>query len=452
MIFIKIIRDCLSIYKSVISNNIPKGEYTYRKISYIKIIEYKDKILAYNLLTDQLVEISKLEYSIIKNDQFNYNEILKELKENYFIVPISFNDKKLADSLFRIYSSFYNKTKKAYTILPTTVCNARCYYCFELNKEYHSMDTDMANNVAEFINKDSISNDIDIHWFGGEPLCNVKAIDIICSKLKSLGKNIKSSMTTNGSLFTDDIVNKAINLWNLKNVQITLDGTKDVYNKIKAYANIYNAFEQVDKNIERLLNNNVAVRVRLNVSLDNAEDLKQLCKYLASKYKKNRLFSVYTFMVLNHRNNKPYIDYDKKCIINKMIEINDYLFDSGIGMRDILKRKYQPNFCMADNDKHLVIYPNGKVGKCEYFISENFIGDIYNNHLCTSISDDWKFLKKNKCNCSNCLHYPRCFELDKCPNCFESCDEFDINLKDYLLEKRIINTYEKAIQKIEVGM
>lgn len=65
-------------------------------------------------------------------------------------------------------------------------------------------------------------------------------------------------MTSNGYIFNDELVEKAKNEWKLKNIQITLDGTRDVYNKAKNYysendSNIYNhAGKYVNEDISSL--------------------------------------------------------------------------------------------------------------------------------------------------------------------------------------------------------
>ena len=42
-------------------------------------------------------------------------------------------------------------------------------------------------------------------------------------------------MISNGYLFSEEIIDRAARLWELRNVQITLDGTEKVYNETKAY-------------------------------------------------------------------------------------------------------------------------------------------------------------------------------------------------------------------------
>ena len=114
-------------------------------------------------------------------------------------------------------------------------------------------------------------------WFGGAPLFRKKCINIICERLKESGIPYRSSMISNGYLFDEKTVNEAKNLWKLKNVQITIDGTKDIYNKTKSF--VYkngNPFETVMGNIKRLSENGISVTIRINVGKFNAEDAEKL--------------------------------------------------------------------------------------------------------------------------------------------------------------------------------
>lgn len=67
-------------------------------------------------------------------------------------------------------------------------------------------------------------------WFGGEPLYNAQVIDLICNDLVERGIGYESSMISNGFLFDEKLIKRAAELWRLRQIQITLDGTEGVYN------------------------------------------------------------------------------------------------------------------------------------------------------------------------------------------------------------------------------
>ena len=76
--------------------------------------------------------------------------------------------------------------KLALTILTTTKCNARCFYCYEHGVEKKDMDQDVAVALINYIKENIGQRKLHITWFGGEPLVNKKVIDYISSTLTSL--------------------------------------------------------------------------------------------------------------------------------------------------------------------------------------------------------------------------------------------------------------------------
>lgn len=81
------------------------------------------------------------------------------------------------------------------------------------------------------------------------------------------------------------LIDKYINLvkqCRIESIQITLDGTKTVYEATKNYIDINNAFEKILANIFLLTKNDIHVSIRMNVSRNNIEDLKLLCRQLLS--------------------------------------------------------------------------------------------------------------------------------------------------------------------------
>ena len=132
----------------------------------------------------------------------------------------------------------------AFRILTTTACNAKCPYCYEKGIKTETMTLDMADKVAKFIEQQSTTNaGITLEWFGGEPLVNPSVISVITRKLKNDGYIIKSAaLTTNGILFTDELIEVAKTEWQLTNVQITLDGVNEIHDSSIRGRLLFNKF------------------------------------------------------------------------------------------------------------------------------------------------------------------------------------------------------------------
>ena len=103
--------------------------------------------------------------------------------------------------------------------------------CYESNLPHINMEETTAKRLVEYMIENKESNTLRLHWFGGEPLVGISRIDQICEELTKSEIKFHSTMTSNGYLFTEPIVKRAVDAWKLDSVQITLDGTIFVDNK-----------------------------------------------------------------------------------------------------------------------------------------------------------------------------------------------------------------------------
>lgn len=402
------------------------SEIPYRAFKYIAKYKKDGVNIAYNFLTRELVELTDEEYSLLEGADSTAD--IKPLVEKRFLVPESNDDALLCEQVRTFLKAV--KTAKgvtSYTILPTTDCNARCFYCFETGVNKYTMDKITAVDTAEYIKKNSAGEQVEIRWFGGEPLYNVDVIDIISEKLKETGVSFKSHMVSNGYLFDDDIVVRAKNSWNLYNVQITLDGTEKIYNRCKNY--IYkdvNAFESVIENIERLINAEICVSVRLNMDVHNSGDLYKLTDFLAARFGGNEYFSVYVSLLFEN-SGKLKIDYSDKPhlrLIDEFIEFQSYIEKQGILLKSKLPSEPVYTSCMADSDASVLILPTGELSRCEHALYSDVIGSIYSDELNAESIRSWKEVKYPSDECKSCYLYPECRPLKRCET-QRSCNNAD---------------------------
>lgn len=94
-------------------------------------------------------------------------------------------------------------------------CNLRCGYCFAGTGDFGGHRALMSNKIAEQAIEFAISgskkrHNLEIDLFGGEPLMNVSVVKHIINYVRKreteVNKNIKLTLTTNGTLLNDDIV------------------------------------------------------------------------------------------------------------------------------------------------------------------------------------------------------------------------------------------------------
>mgnify|MGYP002602639070 CR=1 FL=1 len=119
-------------------------------------------------------------------------------------------------------------------------CNLNCSYCFASQGRYQGeralMSFEVGKRAMDFLIENSGSRrNLEVDFFGGEPLMNfdmVKKLVAYCREQEKIhNKNFRFTMTTNGMLIDDDVIdfcNKECH-----NVVLSLDGRKEVHDRFR---------------------------------------------------------------------------------------------------------------------------------------------------------------------------------------------------------------------------
>lgn len=428
----------------------------YRPILFHHSVEIDDGLLIINFLTSELLFLDNFEKYLFQTGK--YNELSRDLIANWFLVPTNTDDNSLFENYQKILDILVSSNENSkdfidtYTILPTTDCNARCFYCFELDRKRIAMTEKVAYDIAEYIIKNSKGHNVRLRWFGGEPLYNIKVIDIISSELKKNNVCYASYMVTNGYLFDAKIINKAVTNWNLKRVQVTLDGTEKVYNRCKAF--IYkdtNAFEIVTNNIEELLKAGIYVNIRMNMDIHNEQDLYDLSDYIADRYSKYEDFSAYPHLLYDNTGSFKSDDFDKKeMLYNKFLALEKYMQNKNIFKFGLIDGKVRIGGCMANKANTVIITPEGNLGKCEYYTDSKFFGSIYSDKIKYDVINELKYRRKIFSDCKNCSYRPFCIQNESCPSAAKYCGEAERKFTLANFENFMKNTYKNYSHGIKV--
>lgn len=389
----------------------PKQNIKYRLSNFIVKQVIDDGILMYNNVTGSLL-FFKSENEIKDNFVF--------LVEHWFYLPVaSFNECDWVEFLRekRIEDTSHQGVN-SYVIMTTLDCNARCFYCYEKGTPRISMTKKIAIATSNYIQRHS-TRMVKLTWFGGEPLLNTVIIDLICQKLNDYGISYFSHIITNGLLITKDIVYKAINVWKLKRVQITLDGTEQIYLRTKAYVNSQgDEFQTVLDNIELLLKSKVAVNIRLNQSAYNTEDLLALLVLLHNRFGLNPYLTIYNHLLFNFEGDCTQEQIDCYYKLKNELAVCGYL--KGYKLPNGINNHQ----CMADSGHSLVITPSGKIGKCEHFTEEKMIGSIFTEGFDPLMLNMWNERYDRQKECNSCPLYPTCIRIKMCPGQKKYCSDF----------------------------
>ena len=427
----------------------------FKLASYVIKYNTGNTVILYNTISGLLVEMLKDEYSFILSS--TGNDIIEKgwrfLIDRYTFVPENINDYDAVNTYLSTKHRYQTPVENnfdyidKYVIFTTLDCNARCFYCYEHGASKIKMSSKIATDTADFIINEynKTKTPIAISWFGGEPLYNIEAIDLITDKLIEAGVPFYSDITTNAYLFTEDVIEKAATKWNIKHAQITLDGTKEKYNKTKNY--IYkdkNAFDKVIDNIKALLKHNIEVHIRLNADLYNVDDLTDLVKYLYEEVGNHSKLSVYTHELFEDVSNVKHTEEEKEQLFKKINILKRNLMYYKYMKDDLTVMKHC--HCLTDGGHGIMILPDGKVGQCEHFYNKDYIGDIYTTkeNWNYDVVANWRELYKKEEICKSCPLFAVCIPIKRCIG-EHICGELEKSYKidDYKI--RMKRVYDKSL-------
>lgn len=129
---------------------------------------------------------------------------------------------------------------KALCLHVAHTCNLNCSYCFASQGKYHGdralMSFEVGKQALDFLVANSgHRTNLEVDFFGGEPLMNWDVVKQLVEYGRSIEKehhkNFRFTVTTNGVLIDDDVIefcNKEIS-----NVVLSLDGRKEIHDRLR---------------------------------------------------------------------------------------------------------------------------------------------------------------------------------------------------------------------------
>ncbi len=423
----------------------PKPKDTaYRLMKYLLRVEVEDGVLLHNVVTRQLILLTKEEAESLSNLPANPTELMQELIADHFLVPEDFDEYRSVNQLRKIYQS--RSTGNAinhYVILPTTFCNAHCFYCYESDYPHVQMTAETADKLINYIDEHRRDKKVKLSWFGGEPLVGMARIDQISRGLRDRNVEYTSSMISNAYLFDETVVRKSVELWHLQDVQITLDGTEEVYNRVKAYVSAReNPFLRVLHNIDLLSANEVHVNIRLNIDFYNKDDIRQLIEQLGKRYSGNKHISVYLNMLYSDQGFDP-VHHSTDDVLELRDIIDGHtqrLKELKLGSDRISIPSLQIRQCMADDPYAIEIQPDGSFCRCEHETITDAYGNLDKGILDSQKLLQWQEIIQRSPDCPDCWLYPACYLLR---GCLDSKTPCTIGLREKTMGK-----YEELMKTV----
>lgn len=377
-------------------------KYKHSIFNYIQ--KNNEYVLIYNTLYNTLVRLSLNEYK----EYVNLCDLNCELKEifidNGLWVEKSL-DEKQRYLAFSKASTLYMSTTLNITITTTLKCNAQCIYCYEKGVKQVDIYENAEENIINFIKKYSDIKEVHLTWFGGEPLLNINFMDRLSNRLLEEGIRFSSYIITNGSLLSDEIINNKLQFWNVENIQITLDGTKEIYEKRKRYLQASEGeFYKILNNISKTAQKGIFIHIRLNIDSKNKEDILKLLKEIDKIYFTYDNITFYPAFIMGNTN--ALTEEEKVSYIKTMLLTTKNIKKLTAGTK--LHSLPRMHSCMNGDPRSFVIDVNGNIYTCEHYvgIENKKIGCIQEEiDLNDSRGKNINFRKE----CEECVFLPKCY-------------------------------------------
>ncbi len=222
------------------------------------------KLGDYNIVLDvcsgSVHAVDEVAYDIISMFEDNGKEtVIDAMKEKYLcdditeadieecyeqVVELKESGKLFAPDTFEpMAGQLKDKTRgvvKALCLHIAHTCNLNCSYCFASQGKYSGeravMSLEVGKRALDFLIENSgTRRNLEVDFFGGEPLMNYQVVKDIVAYARSIekqhNKNFRFTLTTNGILIDDDVIEFANR--EMSNVVLSLDGRKEVHDRFR---------------------------------------------------------------------------------------------------------------------------------------------------------------------------------------------------------------------------
>jgi len=368
-----------------------------------------EKSVIFNTLRRKYYILDKEKKDMIRNLKGDLNRESFTVEEAGIIKKLAKTGMVISDDvdeleIYKGYERYLDNQEDTYAMVVkmTLDCNFRCIYCDQLHQEM-KIDEQTENSIIKHITKvvPNIKN-LQLWWFGGEPLLEMDAIKRMTKKIKALcgEHNVKysASVTSNGYLIDDDYIN-AIEELSITKMQITLDGTKEFHDKCRPHENGAGTYEKVIKSLVNLAKKDINLNFRINVNKENYDSINELFEEVPQEYRGKVNVTMANWF---QENNKISLFE----LFKKSIELG-YRYEN---------RSNTYSLCGTNRNQYLSVLPNGNLVCCaEIYTNETSYGRLNENgdveYFETAKFDISRFNEMSpldRSKCADCVQLPMC--------------------------------------------
>ena len=265
-------------------------------------------------------------------------------------------------------------------------CNLKCKYCFASQGDFGGaksiMSFEVGKKALEYLVDNSGSRkNLEVDFFGGEPLMNFEVVKQLVEYgnelAKEKGKNFRFTITTNGVLLDDEIIDYVNE--HMHNVVLSLDGRKSINDDMRPTLNDKGSYDIIVPKFQKLIEKrkDKYYYVRGTFTRDNMDFSKDVLHF------KDLGFDLTSVEPVVGDESNPYAlreedlpkildEYEKLAVKYSKMRVNNEPFRFFHFMVDlsqgpcVIKRM---TGCGAGNE-YLAITPEGDIYPCHQFVGQ----------------------------------------------------------------------------------
>jgi uncharacterized protein len=293
-------------------------------------------------------------------------------------------------------------------------CNLACTYCYEepFRHKQHMTDEVASQAVALLSGHLASGLDLEVDFYGGEPLLSVPLLKRIAAQLKPVaaehGRSFSFFLFTNGTLLTRKLVEELLP-FGLTGALVTLDGTREIHDRQRPFVSGKGSFDLIVANIRdvcQLIN----IDLGGNYNQETFRQFPQLLDYLVeSGITPDRISNV-QFSPISAKSTSSHDGFascataDASCVQAAVPFLR-----REIKRRGFAQPKPKIGACMVEFSNFLVINHDGAFYKCPTFMGwpELSVGSLADGII--DYRDSHKLLFWQNDECLDCAYLPLCF-------------------------------------------
>lgn len=391
------------------------------KVVYVKLDN--EQWLLFSILSGAIDIIDKHLANNLRNEK--WDAISLEMKTILLKRGYVFESRQKETSEFlRLYELIKERDSKLapeFIVIPTYQCNLRCQYCYEGNLQdkgrllnvglvgllWQAMD-DIAN-VSAYERMPQLT------LMGGEPLLkrNYRIIKDILEGC--LQRRWMVEIITNGVTLTQYA--SLLLKYEVKGVQVTLDGPHDIHDQRRMFWNGKGSFDQIVKGITEIIKREIKVYLRVNLDSQNLDHLPHLANFIQEKrWVESELVFPYLYAMSDSGCLKQLYIVREPEVLKKIVELSekypemsifDWRFHGLDQIEAVLRGKtFSPMFRFCSATKNQYVFDSlGKIYACWWGVGRQEFeigGFVPQLHWYQDNLEKWR--NRNVLTIPQCLH------------------------------------------------